>query len=125
MKIDSYEFGKMVIDGKEYTKDLIIYNDMIIEDWRRSKGHLLKPEDLEPLWHFIGDHKGTIKVLIVGTGYDGLMKLSDEDGQSMFEYQPMQVVTASKTAIAVKQFNEFIEEGGDPYEVAGAFHLTC
>ena len=29
MKIEHYEFGKMIIDGKEYMKDLIIHNDKV------------------------------------------------------------------------------------------------
>ena len=120
-KIDSYEFGKMVIDGKEYTEDLIIYGDMIIENWRRKKGHILTQKDMKILWDEIGNYKGVVNILIVGTGHDGLMELSDEEGNGMLD-QVMCYVSQARTVQAIEDFNECVEKGCN---VAGAFHLTC
>lgn len=121
MRIDSCEFGKIVIDGKEFAKDIIFCDGLIIEDWRREKGHVLTQKDIQVLWDIIGDHKGACDVLVVGTGHDGLMKLSDEEGNGMLD-QVMYYVQQSKTAQAVEDFNKLAEKGS---RVAGAFHLTC
>lgn len=121
MKIDSYEFGKIVIDGKEYTKDLIFCDGLIITDWRRAEGHVLTQKDMQVLWDVIGDQKGACDVLVVGTGHDGLMELSDEEGNGMLD-QVKYSVLQSDTVGAVAEFNEFAEKGS---RVVGAFHLTC
>jgi len=34
--IESYSFGQMVIDGQEYTSDLIIFPDRINSSWWRN-----------------------------------------------------------------------------------------
>jgi len=36
--IDGYSFGRIVVEGKEYTSDLIIYPDHIQGDWWREEG---------------------------------------------------------------------------------------
>jgi hypothetical protein len=33
-KIDSYEFGRIVIDGREYRADVIILPERVVADWR-------------------------------------------------------------------------------------------
>ena len=37
-RIESYEFGRMAIDGKAYTKDLILLPDRILDGWWRQEG---------------------------------------------------------------------------------------
>ncbi|MCG2675765.1 hypothetical protein L6304_01045, partial [bacterium] len=39
----------MVIDGKEYTNDLIIYPDHIQSSWWRKEGHRLDTEDIKEI----------------------------------------------------------------------------
>ena len=78
-------------------------------------------KDLQGLWGIIGDHKGACDVLVVGTGYDGYMGLTDEEGQGMLD-QVEYSVFSMKTASAVKEFNESSEKG---LRVVGAFHLNC
>ena len=39
--IEQYRFGKMRINGKDYSSDLIIFFDTIETNWRRKKGHSL------------------------------------------------------------------------------------
>ena len=63
--IDSYSFGKIVVDGQSYTSDLILYPDKIDDKWWRKSGHLLLKEDLKDIIHFNPD------ILIVGTGAYG------------------------------------------------------
>ena len=41
MRIDRYAFGNIVIDGKAYTKDVIIFPDRVYSPWWRKDGHFL------------------------------------------------------------------------------------
>ena len=68
MHIDSYSFGRIVIDGELYTNDVVIHPNKIVSWWRRS-GHLVTPEDL--------DIEG-MENLIIGSGAFGFMKVSQE-----------------------------------------------
>lgn len=121
MKIEEYKFGKIIIDGKEYNKDLIIYGDTIITNWRRERGHVLTNKDMKSLWDKVGGYKGAIDILVVGTGIDRKMILSDEEGNNMLDIVKL-YVSQTATDLAVEQFNELIEKGCN---VAAAFHLTC
>lgn len=67
--ITSYGFGVIVIEGKQYTSDVIIYPDKIDDKWWRKKGHLLLPQDLEEVV------KEKPEVVIIGTGNHGSMKV--------------------------------------------------
>ena len=42
MKIDFYTFGRIVINGKTYTSDVIIYPGRVNAAWWRKEGHLLR-----------------------------------------------------------------------------------
>jgi hypothetical protein len=44
--IESYEFGRVTIDGREETRDLIVLPDRVVRDWRRQDGHGLVLDDL-------------------------------------------------------------------------------
>ena len=72
MKIESYSFGKIVIQGKVFTSDVIIYPGGVDAAWWRKEGHLLQVEDLaEALRTKPG-------VLVIGTGYFGVMRVPRE-----------------------------------------------
>lgn len=112
MKIEDYNFGEMLIDGKIYKKDLIILPDRIIENWIRDEGHFLKEEDLFEVF------ENRINYLIIGTGAYGLMKVS-LDLIKKIESLGIKYYILN-TFDAVRKFNE-IEDNLK----AGAFHLTC
>ena len=112
MHIDSYTFGEIIIDGKRFTKDLVILKSEMKEDWWRAQGHLLQWEDLQDIV------KARPDILIVGTGESGMMKIAEDvtpmladAGIRLFSY---------KTGEAVKLFNRMQDKN-----VAAAFHLTC
>ncbi len=114
MHIDSYQFGKIVIDGVDYSSDCIILGNSVQANWWRKQGHLLSAEDLQP----IIAAKPT--VLIVGCGASGLMKISDEARHVLLE-EDIQL-EAVDTAKAVERFNELSKTG---VNIAAALHLTC
>ena len=114
MKIDSYSFGRIRIDGKAYSSDVIIYADRVDATWWRKEGHRLQAEDLVDVL------KARPDVLVVGTGFFGVM--------SVPEYTAEQIraagvdVRIEKTGKAVDLFNKLAI--GDRRVVA-ALHLTC
>jgi len=114
MHIDSYQFGKIVIDGKSYTSDLIICGDTVQSDWWREQGHSLTAEDVKSIL------KAKPSVLVVGCGASGLMEVPDQTRQALKERDIQ--LEAFDSYKAVQKFNEFSEAG---VNVAAALHLTC
>jgi hypothetical protein len=45
-RIDHYEFGRIMIDGRQETKDLIILPGRVVRNWWRHDGHALVLDDL-------------------------------------------------------------------------------
>ncbi len=114
MHIDSYQFGKIVIDEVSYSSDCIILGDSVNSNWWRKQSHLLSAEDIETII------VAKPSVLVVGCGSSGLMKVPDETRQVLQEHDIR--LEAVDTAKAVQKFNELSETG---INVAAALHLTC
>ena len=114
MHIDSYQFGKIVIDGKAYNSDCLILGRTVQAHWRRKQGHLLTTEDLQPVI------AAQPSILVVGCGASGMMKVSENIGQILREHG-IELFKAN-TNKAMAMFNELSEKGQN---VAGAMHLTC
>ena len=112
--IESYRFGKIVINGKSYSSDVIIIGDHVKSNWWRREGHRLHIEDLEEVT------SRDVEVLVVGTGYFGLMKVP-EDVKRFLAEKGIEVIV-QKTADACKTFNKLKDSGK---KVAAALHLTC
>jgi len=70
--IDSYRFGEIVIDGKKYRSDVVIYPDRVNDSWWRLEGHRLQVRDLGDVLAESPD------VVIIGTGAYGMMKVEPE-----------------------------------------------
>jgi len=116
MLIESYEFGAMVINGKRYTSDVIVLPERVIDDWWRKEGHRLHIEDLKEILK----QEPKPEVLIVGTGYYGLVKIPREI-ENTLESHGIELI-AQPTKEACQTFN-IILKSNKP--VVGAFHLTC
>jgi len=111
--IDSYKFGQIVIDGRRYDSDLIIYPDHIDSKWWRKEGHLLKKSDLVDIVKFKPD------ILIIGTGNPGLLKVTDETVHYIKSKEISLIV--EKTENACKIYNKLKENK----IIIAALHLTC
>ena len=111
--IDSYDFGKIVIDGRRYTADLIVFSDRVRDGWWRKEGHRLHVKDLDEAVRYKPE------VLIVGTGYSGLMKVPAETKEYV-ESKGIELI-AQRTAEACKTFNRLVKSK----KVVAALHLTC
>jgi hypothetical protein len=114
MQIESYQFGKIVIDGVEYCRDVIIAGGAVRPNWRRKQGHYLHAADLKS----VIDAKPAF--LIVGSGASGLMEVADDTWQVLKENNIEPEVLDTYKAVA--QFNRLCVAGKN---VAAALHLTC
>ena len=112
-EIEEYSFGKMVINGKFYTQDLIIYPDSIEDSWWRKKGHSLVPEDIPRVLEMKPE------VLVVGTGASGVLKVPASTKKQLAD-EGIELIDM-KTDKAAKEFNRLKSQK----HVVGAFHLTC
>ena len=114
MHIDSYQFGKIVIDGRGYDSDCLIVGDCVYANWWRKQGHVLTAEDLKRVM------KAQPAILVVGCGASGLMKISDDTRQRL-QQEGIELI-ALDTHKAVQKYNELAQQGEN---VAAALHLTC
>ena len=114
MHIEDYAFGRIRIDGQTYTADVIIHPDRVHSPWWRAEGHVLAMADLKEML------TAPPRVLVIGTGYDGRMKVPKET-LSALRGKGIEVhVLPTREAVAV--YNPLAEESA---EVAAALHLTC
>jgi len=111
-RIDHYEFGRIVVDGREETRDLIILPDRVVRDWWRQDGHALVVDDLGEVLDELPSH------LVVGTGANGRMR-PDPDTVRQLQERGM-TVEVLPTGQAVRRFGEL-----DSASTAAAFHPTC
>ncbi len=111
--ITSYKFGVIIIGGKQYTSDVIIYPDRVDDKWWRKRGHLLLPQDLEEAV------KEKPAVIIVGTGNPGLMKVpSTTLGWVKSKGIDIKV---EPTKSACRTYNQFYHSR----KTIAVLHLTC
>lgn len=114
MRIESYSFGVMKVDGKEYKQDLIVFPDRVRSNWWRKQGHSLAVEDVRDVMEFKPE------LLVVGTGDSGMMDIPAATEKALHD-AGIEVI-AQNTVQAYSIFNEQIKNGKN---VVGAFHLTC
>ncbi|RKY39434.1 MAG: hypothetical protein DRP75_02175 [Candidatus Omnitrophota bacterium] len=114
MRIESYSFGLMVVEGRRYEQDLIIFPDRVKTNWWRKQGHSVCIEDLKEVREYKPE------ILIVGTGAYGLMQVEPSLKREL-KNEGIEVI-AWPTKEASEIFNKYIQE---KRRVIGAFHLTC
>ena len=112
--IESYYFGKIIIDSEEYHSDIIIYKNSIDDKWWRKEGHNLCIDDIKEI---IDEKPDT---LIIGTGCYGLMKVPEELIEHIKSYGIKQVIV-KKTGDASDEYNKLCKKKN----IVAAFHLTC
>lgn len=116
IRIEKYEFGKMVINGKTYNRDVVVTTEGVVEpNWWRKEGHKLYLEDVK---EYLDRYNP--EMLIVGTGYHGFVKVQEDLVRYVKEKNIDMVAVPTETA--VKLFNKCAETGR---KIMGAFHLTC
>ncbi len=114
MHIDAYHFGRMTVDGVDYTSDLILLPGGVRDGWWRGEGHRLAVADLDAV------AEATPAVVVIGTGASGCMQVPAAT-REWLEARGA-AVEAAPTGEAVDRYNRHAAAGE---RVVGCFHLTC
>lgn len=111
--IGSYDFGRIIINGRKYESDVTISKEGIKPNWCRKRGHELSKEDIEEILN------QKPEILIIGTGYSGVLRVP-VDVEHYIRSKGIALIV-KRTEEACKEFNELYEK----HDVACALHLTC
>jgi len=111
--IESYDFGRIVIDGRRFERDVVIFPERVEGNWWRKEGHTLSVDDVKEIV------KARPEVLVVGTGFSGLMKINLQTERYLISSRIE--LMAWQTEEACKTYNELSKSR----RVIAAFHLTC
>ena len=111
-RIEGYRFGRLVVDGEEQTRDVIVLPDRVLTNWWRADGHRLVLADLDDVIEELPER------LVVGTGAYGQLRPAAEALDQL--RQRGVEVEALPTDEAVRRYGEL-----DPRRTAAALHLTC
>ena len=111
-EIEGYGFGRVTIDGREETRDVIVLPERVVRGWWRKEGHGLVFEDLEEVLDELPER------LLVGTGAYGRMR-PDPGTLEMLRARGVEVEVLP-TAQAVERYSRL-----DSRKTAAALHLTC
>ena len=114
MIVEGYSFGEIIINGKKYTRDVIVSKDWIKPNWWRKEGHRVQLDDITD----IIDKRP--EVVIFGTGAYGVVKV-DKEVIDELRRRGIEVI-CEPTAKAVEIYNKLLKEGKN---VILAAHLTC
>ncbi len=112
--IDHYDFGVIVINGKTYTHDVVVTPQGKVIDWWRLEGHRLQVPDVRD---YLAE---PVDAVVIGTGYDGLMRV-DDDVIKAFQRRGAEVFVG-RSRRAVRKYNELVSAGK---KVLLLIHLTC
>jgi hypothetical protein len=111
-RIDEYSFGRVVVDGEEQTRDVIVLPNRLVTNWWRANGHSLVLADLADVLEELPER------LVVGTGAYGQMRPEPETLEQLRKRGVD--VEALPTGEAVQRYREL-----DAAHTAAALHLTC
>ena len=114
-RIESYTPGRVVVDGVELHRDVIVLPDRVLTEWWRRDGHSLAMEDLNDVLEELPER------LILGCGYSSQLQPEPAVIDALAERGVK--VEALPTDQAVERFSEL--EARNPAAVAAALHLTC
>jgi hypothetical protein len=111
-RLEDYRFGRITVDGREHTRDVIVLPDRVVPDWWRREGHSLAIEDLDEVLDELPTR------LVLGVGAHGRLH---PDPAVIAELERRGVtVECLPTDAAVRRYGEL-----DERDTAAALHLTC
>ena len=112
--IEEYEFGRIVIQGRVYTSDVIVHKNGVEEGWWRKEGHRVCMDDIRRILDL------NPEVVVFGTGAYRRVKVDEE----VIEYLKKNNIDVYvlETGEAVKLFDSLLKQGKN---VVLAAHLTC
>ena len=118
-KIISYDFGRIVIDFVEYLSDIVILPNGKVEKWWREESHNVSLNDIKEILSKISEKN--IDVMIIGTGYSGMMNVSKEviKKHKLIGIKKL-IIESTKNAVEI--YNDLLRK---EERIIAALHLTC
>jgi hypothetical protein len=113
VRIESFSFGNITIEGNTYTSDVVVYPDRVESNWVREEEH--RPQIRE----FADIVKSEPDILIIGTGYAGVLSIPDQI-RNYLTSKGIDV-RVEKTKQAIEMFNDLRERE----KVVAVLHITC
>lgn len=117
-RIDSFNFGFIMVDDKQYAQDIIILPDGTVKERNSGKGrlgsHSIARSEIEALTRVQPD------IILIGTGVHGMARLARDAEYYLIEPDINLLLMTSTQA--VKKYNQYIEDGE---KVAALIHITC
>ena len=110
--IDSFDFGRIVVDGKNY-EDVKIIGDKVI-NWQYVEHHTVIKQDVIEIF------EDNPEIVVIGTGVDGLVHIQKEVIKFASEKGIELVIESTKKACEV--YNRLKKEGK---KVNAIIHSTC
>ena len=118
VKIDGFNFGFIVIDGKQYVNDVLILPDGNVLDRNPSMGrtgnHNISRNEIENLC------KTEPEVVLLGCGTSWMVRLS-ESAEKYLQAINLNPIILNSSSVADK-YNQLTSEGK---RVAALIHVTC
>ncbi len=103
----------VVIEGKRYTRDVLVLPDRVVPEWWREEGHSLAVADLQWVTEV------SPQVLVVGLGHMSRMRVLPEASEWLAQ-RGVELMSGS-TPWACETYNRLRLDR----RVAAALHLTC
>jgi len=117
-KIDELNFGSIVVEGKKYRRDILIFADGTVKKRKGSflvfGSHKIKKHELEEL------SQGQPETIIVGTGTSGAARIAPE-AESWAKGKDLSLLV-QPSYDAVTRLNELVEQ---KKKIAALMHITC
>ena len=117
-KIESFNFGFIVVDEKQYAGDIIIFTDGTVKERNHGKGrlgsHTISCSEIETL------NRERPDVILIGTGVHGMARLARD--AERYLTLPELNLSLLPSPLVVKKYNQYVEDGE---KVAALIHVTC
>jgi len=117
-KASSFNFGSIVIDGKQYAYDVVILPEGTVKEREASKAmfgsHTIAKGEIEQL------AKTKPETIIVGTGTSGMAAVS-KDAQAYAREAKLNLLVLPSSQ-AIEKLNQLMDERRS---VAALIHITC
>jgi hypothetical protein len=121
VKIDSIEWGKIVVDGETYRDVRIFSTSKVVGveswDWKQCGTHHSPGITADAVKTLV--ERGA-KIVLLSQGFDGVLKIPIETIRYLNEHKIL--VLCSLTGDIVQTYNRFAAEGKS---VAALVHSTC
>ncbi len=112
--IDSYEFGRFVINSRPYNSDIKLMKGGVIKYWSYVEHHKVTLKDVDEIFREDPD------CVVIGTGKFGAVSV-EEDVEKAASEAGIKLM-AKPTEEACKKYNELVKLGKN---VSAIMHATC